>query len=464
MRTELELTTPVEHEHAKSTAVTHAFTLACALFKMRSHILLVSDTEAQAINFLGDIKRELLDNEDLIQVFGVKRLIRDREAEIICEFHTGEQFRIIAKGSEQKLRGLKWRNKRPDMVVCDDLENDDIVMNEERRDKFRRWFYNALLPCGSKDCIYRVVGTILHMDSLLNRLISTPEDKSLKVQVIEKGLRQYLTGDIIWQCVRYKAHNEDFSLILWPEQFSEERLRRIRQDYINQGFPEGYSQEYLNYPIDESNAYFRKQDFLGIHDKEEHIEYYAAGDLAISERDGRAYTVFVVAGLNSRNRLKVCDVVRFRGDALDIIDTIFTVHIRYKPEIFFLEQENIARTLGPILNKEMEERGMYPRIEPMTASQDKIKRARALQARMRAGMVEFDREAEWFPTLQEEMLQFPRGAYMDQVDALAWIALGLDKLFEAPTKKEFEERLIEEEFEAFDEFDYFGGMSGITGY
>lgn len=63
----------------------------------------------------------------------------------------------------------------------------------------------------------------------------------------------------------------------------------------------------------------------------------------------------------------------------------------------------------------------------MTASQDKVKRARALQARMRAGMVEFDEEADWYPEMLQELLHFPRGKYMDQVDALAWIALGLIK-------------------------------------
>jgi len=41
---------------AKSTAITHAYVLAAALFRDRKFIVIVSDTEGQAIMFLQDIK------------------------------------------------------------------------------------------------------------------------------------------------------------------------------------------------------------------------------------------------------------------------------------------------------------------------------------------------------------------------------------------------------------------------
>ena len=47
--------------------------------------------------------------------------------------------------------------------------------------------------------------------------------------------------------------------------FPEERLQCLyRADYLAQGIPEVYNQEYLNDPIAEENAYFRKDDFLPI--------------------------------------------------------------------------------------------------------------------------------------------------------------------------------------------------------
>ena len=122
--------------HAKSTAITLAYLLACVLFRNRSYVLVVSDTITQATQFLGDIKRELSDNERLIRLFKVKEFIKDTEDDVIIAFEDGHEARISAKGSEQKLRGLKWRNKRPDLIVGDDLENDEIVLNPERRNKF----------------------------------------------------------------------------------------------------------------------------------------------------------------------------------------------------------------------------------------------------------------------------------------------------------------------------------------
>lgn len=446
--------------HAKSTAVTHSFVLACICFQIKKHVLIVSDTESQSSNFLRDIKNEFIENDALINLFGVKRLIKDTETEIIVEFKDGYQARVIAKGSEQKLRGTKWRNTRPDLVVGDDLENDEIVLNEERRAKFRQWFYNALLPCGSDNCDFRIVGTILHLDSLLERLMPQLGMES----TVDDGLVQYSTNqDKAWMSLRFKAHTEDFEKILWPEKFSKERLTAIRQDYVDQGFPEGYAQEYLNYPIDESTAYFQKRDFLPIGEEAGPEEYYVAADLAISEKKSRAFTVLAVASVTPSGKLRVRDIVRFRGDSLQIIDELFALQSRYKPEMFFIEQENIARALGPVLNKEMEERGVFLSIEKMQATQDKIKRARGLQARMRAGAVEFDTEAEWFPQLQQEMLQFPRGAYMDQVDSLAWIALGLDQIVEAPTQAELDD---EEYYMDMEETTDFGSMgaNSWTGY
>lgn len=431
--------------HAKTTAITHSFGLACVLFRERDFVLIVSDTESQAIQFLGDIKKELQENEELIATFGVKKFVKDTESDIIVEFDDGAQFRIIAKGSEQKVRGFKWRNKRFNLIIGDDLENDEIVMNEDRRKKFRDWFQNALLPSGSDDCIVRVVGTILHMDSMLERLM--PEWGA--PDTFTDGLRHWSTREKSWVSIRYQAHNEDFSKMLWPEKFPKERYIYERNGYIEQGNPEGYSQEYLNYPIDESTSYFRKGDFLPLQDMDDYMEFYVGGDLAISERDTRAYSVFVIAGLTAQNMLKVVDVRRFRGDSLEIIEEMFAIHLRYKPQAFFLEKENIARSIGPMLRKEMFERNIFMNADEDTfiiPTQDKIKRAQSIRARARAGGVQVDTEADWYHTFITELTQFPRGVYKDQVDGLAMIGLGLDRMGDVPTNKELEDEEWEEEY------------------
>ena len=449
--------------HAKSTAVTHAYHLAALLFKQHDFSLIISDTETQAIQFLGDVKRELIENEELMRLFDVKTLVKDAETDIIVRLGNNHEFRVLAKGSEQKLRGLKWRNKRPNLIICDDLENDEIVQNEERRAKFRNWFFQALVPSLSDEGKIRVVGTILHLDSLLERFMPQESDEDTVVE----PLKIYSTNkDKVWKAIKYRAHPglNEFDSILWSDKFSEARLKKIRQMYLDQGDAEGYSQEYLNNPIDDSTAYFVQEDFIPIKDKEEPLEYYSGVDLAISEKDRRAYTAMATAGINSKGVLKVVDVMRYRSaDGYEHIDNLFKIHQRWNQPLITIEEENIARAIGPVLDKEQRERGIYLTLNKTPVSQDKLKRARSLQARMRAGMVEFDTGASWYPALYEEMRQFPKGRYSDQVDALAHVCLALDKMVDAPTKEELDEEAYEEDMAHTLTFNY-SGRSAWTGY
>jgi len=429
--------------HAKSTAITHAYTLANVLFRERSYVIIVSATEGNAVEFLGNIKTEIKENSDLIELFGISKIIKDSEAELIVQFDDGESFRIIAKGAEQKVRGRNWRGKRPDLIVVDDLEEDEQVMNQDRREKLKKWFKNALVPALSRHGIIRVVGTILHMDSLLESLMPAIGAKTTK----EDGLKMYSTKpNQSWKALRYRAHNEDFSLVLWPEMWDADLLRAKRQEYVEDGFPEGYSQEYLNYPIDESTSFFQRADFVPIKNHTENLDYYVSADFAISEKERADYTVLAIAGVNSAGRIKIVDIRRGRWNSLDIIDEMFSVQKRYKPELFTVESEKIQKAIGPFLQAEMHKRGVYLNLNLLTPTKDKQSRARSFNARMRAGGVEFDVDAPWFPTLQNELLRFPRDRHDDQVDALAWLGLSLDKLQDAQTPQELEDEEWEENY------------------
>jgi len=446
--------------HAKSTSITFAWLLAAVLFREHQFVILVSDTETQATMFLGDIKQELIENEDLVALFGIKKFVKLAETDIIVELTDGYRFRIMAKGSEQKLRGLKWANKRPDLILCDDLENDEITNNSERRIKFRRWFYGALLPSKSSGGKVVIVGTILHLDSLLERIMPQVTSDS----TVYDGLREYSTNTrAMWKAVKYKAHNEDYSKILWEDRFSEEKLKAIKQGYLDQGMPDMYSQEYLNYPVDESNAYFRRDDFLPLtdEDRKQNLVYYAAVDFAVSTRDRSDFTVIAIVGSDPSGILHVIDIRRGRWDAEQIVGEMFSVQQRYSPELYIVEQGTIHNSIRPFLDREMRKRNIYLNLYPVVPTKDKLTRARSLQARLRAGGVHFDKDASWYIALEDEMVRFPKDRHDDQVDALSWIGLTLDVLAEAPTPEEQAEDEYEEEYGGFHQY---SGQSLITGY
>jgi predicted phage terminase large subunit-like protein len=431
--------------HAKTTALTHTYTLASVLFRERRYVLVVSDTITQAVQFLGDIKKELMENDQLKALFKVKEFIKETEDDCICICEDGHTFRISAKGSEQKVRGLKWNNLRPDLIVCDDLENDEIVLNKERRMKFKRWFYGALLPCRSYKGIVRYVGTILHNDSLLESVMPKRSDKYTVVE----DLKTYSTKKRpSWLSVKYRAHTNDFKQILWPERYDKDFFITKRQEYLDQGLPDVYSQEYLNIPIDETLSYFKRSDFLDFTEQDytllqksdwkKHFNFYIGSDLAVSQSETADWSVFVVGGLDENGVLYIHKIVRERMDSQQIVETLLSLQRIYSPVAVSLERGQIEKAIGPFLRQRMMETGDFINLLPVSPSADKLTRARSIQARTRAGAVKYHKKQDWYIDFEEEAMLFPRGKHDDQIDALAYLGLIIDKLVEAPTQKEMD--------------------------
>jgi predicted phage terminase large subunit-like protein len=454
--------------HAKSTGVTLAYGLSTLLFRDRKFMLLVSDTESQAALFLGAFKQALQDNRDLVELFDLKlndkgqvQFIKDTENDIIVAFSDGHKFRIIAKGAEQKLRGLIWDGSRPDIILCDDMENDELVLNKDRRDKLRRWFKGALLPCLSDKGIVRMVGTILHMDSLLENVMPRENDRN----TIVEGLKTYSKAKTMWKSVKYRAHNEDFTELLWPQKKSAEFFKLLYNEAVRDGTTDIYSQEYLNYPLDMNTTYFKKGDFLPIskEDRSKPMHYYVTADLAISQDERADYSVFLVAGIDENKVIHVKQVIRERLDGREIVDTLLALQRTYEPVAVGIEDMQVSKSIGPFLREEMIATNTYLNLYPMKhGGKDKLTRSRSIQARMRAHGVRFDKEADWYQAFEDELLRFPRDKHDDQVDTFAYLGLMLDKLIEAPTRLEQEEEDYYEELRQSDMEEV--GRNANTGY
>lgn len=435
-------------EHAKSTALTHDYSLSVALFREEDYIILVSATEELAIGHLGDIAKELRDNEDIRREFEIKSLSADTKTDVIVDFNDGHQCRFIAKGSGQKMRGLKWNGKRPGLIICDDLEEDEQVMNRDRRMKFRRWFYRALVPCKRRGGKVRVHGTILHEDSLLARITKAE--------------------NTTWATRIFKAHQsfDDFSNTLWPEQFPEDRLRAIRQTFVDDGDAAGYSQEYLNDPRDNSEAYLRKDDFIEMTDEDldTPIRVLVGCDFAVSKADKANRTSFTVAGQDTENRLLFRDQFVGRWDTLEWADVLFDIQEKWNPEVFYVEDGVIWKSIAPMIYKDMASKNKWMNFIPITSVKDKATRGRDLQKRMRAGGCRFDKSASWYPNFEDELLRFTGmsdAVLDDQFDSAALVAKGVN----------ISSDVEEEDFESEEEIDMrrsdprkILGRNATTGY
>lgn len=441
--------TAAPRNHAKSTGLTHDFALACVCLRVEDYIIVVGASEEMAVEHLQDMVAELEENEELRTKWAIKGFVKKTSADIIVECVDGHQFRILARGSEQKIRGRKWRGKRPGLILCDDLEDDEQVENKDRRAKFRKWFFRACKQALRDGGRIRVHGTILHIDSLLAHLM---KNKS-------------------WDSRRYKAHKSmsDFSEILWPEKFPEARLRLIKQEFVNEGDSAGYSQEYLNDPQDDEDKYLHAEWFVPMTDEDHQLwKKFACGiDFALSKKKAADTTQFVVGGKDLNNITHIVDIRGGRLNSAEIIDMFFEIHAAWHPR-FFPENGKEWLAIEPILIKEMLARNTFLDIaEPLTPIDDKKTRGRPFQKRMKVRACRFDTMADWFPDYKEECLMFTGNsdaAHDDKFDASATLFMGLEI---DPELEDGDEKSDEElEFEREAEFWKGGGegRSSITGY
>jgi len=437
-------------DHAKSSALSMVYILAEVLFRSSDYVILVGSTEDGAAEQLGNITEELAENEDLIREFGIKKFHRTATTDIIVEMTDGYKFRILARGAEQRIRGRLWKGKRPNLLVCDDMEDDEQVENADRRRKFRIWFFRAAKQALSKSGKIRVHGTILHDDSLLSRL------------------RKNRT----WKHLFYAAHTsfDDFSNMLWPERWTEAHLRARRQEFIEDGDSAGYSQEFLNNPLDHSDAFLKASDFKPMtqEDHESDKIICAAADFAVSRADKANRTAFVIGGKDVNNILHHLDVRKGRWDPTEWIEEMFEIQKTWNPEVFWVEDGVIWKSVKSMIYREMQIRDIRINLDAILPVKDKGTRGRPYQRRMRAGQCRFDKKAEWYPDFEQENLRFTGTAAAtldDQFDSAALLSRGFDDFAHVEPEDFFEEEDWEME-KGFWNRPKSGvdGRSAVTGY
>jgi predicted phage terminase large subunit-like protein len=228
----------------------------------------------------------------------------------------------------------------------------------------------------------------------------------------------------------------------------------------------GYSQEYLNDPFDNSDAYIRKDDMLAMRREDyETSKRIAVGcDFAVSKKDKANRTSFTIGGTDSENKTCIIDQRVNRWDTQEWMEEMFLVQARHDPEVFFVEDGVIWKAVAPTLYREMNRRGVWLNCQPLLPIKDKATRGRPYQKRSRSGAVAYDKEASWYVAYETEILRFTEGSDAtldDQFDSTATLFLGLDRMPEVE----------EDDFEAEEERDMrrldprmSGGRSRVTGY
>lgn len=407
---------------AKSTLISFIYMCHCIIYKKKRHIIIVSNTEAKATGHLSTIKGELKDNRRLRDFAPGLKLKKDSVAESIFEHKDGFKTRVLCIGEQQipTVRGQIFGAHRPDLIIGDDIEDDEMVMNAERRKKLKLNYDTALEPAGARKegveaCQIVIVGTVLHDDSQLAKLLYSDHYNE-------------------YRRIFFKAHINNESESLWEEMWTNEWLNELKVSK-----PLKYAREYQNNPVAGSNVVFKREDFryYRLHNdlyeimsdqrvikrgSLEDCKPIIAGDLAWEEKKEADYSVIMPCYLTPDSEILVGKYFRKHGLRPDVFcDIVFEMAqfmekvCKLKPNLA-LEKAMIEKATKWFFKKEMQKRNYYISMVPTTWERDKITRIQSsLQPRYSNNTIYHQKD---MGDLEHELVRFPYGVTDDIIDAL----------------------------------------------
>lgn len=400
--------------HAKSTITSFFYILHAALYGHKKNIVIVSSSEDMAVRFLRRIKAELEFNNRLLAMFGPQRTEKWSETEIVLQ----NSVTIHAKGRGAQLRGLISGSRRPDLIVLDDIEDEELVRSEIRRADLEAWFNGTVIPTLAPKIGQLVfIGTILHQDSLLNNVLTNYKEFTTK---------------------KYSALLPD-DTPLWPERFTQDSLLAIRDSFASRNQLPQFFMEYMNDPTPESTAFFGINDW-GFFDKNRLLEskkglvVEVAVDLGGgSVRTNADDTVIIVGATDPQTGvLYIIDLVadQMGTDTRILIENLFRIYNEYHPVNILIEKTMATNFIMPTLTHEMQMRNIHLPIKLVTPprgvggagnrnmSDAKFQRISALVQPVK------NKDILILPSHMKLITQsasFPRGKHDDALDALAYL-------------------------------------------
>ena len=366
-------------------------------------IILVSETLPKALEILSHIK-DLLTNEWVVSKYGDGRTDKWTLDHIIWKRQDGSKVEVLAKGAGSQIRGF-----RPQVLICDDLENNEAVRSGEQREKLEEWFnkevINTLLP--DDRMVY--VGTLLHPVSLLAKVM----DK--QAYTVRK-----------WQAITPEG------TALWPDQWPLERLEQRRAEIGEIAF----NSEFMNEPVVSENPIFYRSSLRwydhasASFEKEVERGLYTviAVDPAISKKETADYTAIVsistIPGANEpRYYVRVGGVVRGHWPINKTVQEAARLYEDFHANAIVIETVAFQEALADEFERYMNDRRVYPVVQAVKPDTDKERRAVAIAPLLSRGEVYFDENDVMTQRLVDELLLFPTGDHDDLVDAFVY-ALG----------------------------------------
>lgn len=385
---------------AKSTIMTLSYPIWAILgVQQKKCVLILSQTQTQAKLHLTNIRRELEANEILGKDLGPFREETDEWGStslVIPRYNA----RIIAASSEQSIRGIRHGAHRPDLIVCDDVEDLNSVKTKEGRDKTFNWFMGDVIPCGDRDTKVIIIGNLLHEDSMLMRLKHAIEDNEIDGLIRE-----------------FPLVNESDE-ILWPGKFaSMDEIKQLKRTIGNE---RAWQREILLKIIADEDQIIKSEwiqyyDELPSQGKPEFRHTGTGVDLAISKKDTADFTSMVTGrlyGYEEEFKLYILpNPINKRMNFPETFETAKSISNDLHSELYIEEVGYQSSLIQELHNRGIQAEGVK------TLGQDKRSRLNLTTHRIRNGQVLFPRKGA--EDLIRQLVYFGVEKHDDLADAFA---------------------------------------------
>ena len=207
----------------KSTIMNLGYVLWSILGEQQKRfILIISKTQNQSKGHFLNIRDELKNNPLLVKDLGPFEVDDSWGMSSLVLTRTGTRITVASR--EQSIRGTRFLQHRPDVIICDDLEDSTAGSAREYEETYR-WFMSEVMPAGDRKTKIIVLGNLLGESSLLMRLRD-----DIARNKVDGVFRAYPLID-------------DLGQVLWPGKFdSAEALLELERSIPDR---EIYEREYL---------------------------------------------------------------------------------------------------------------------------------------------------------------------------------------------------------------------------